>query len=100
MPSFFVRPKPYARLGVQNHIMKKHIALGLVASTLFLAGCCTNHHVTRWEYEEVRSLEQVNKAAADGWTVVDFSAHTRTDVYSSGTTYTDVKTYLLKRPKQ
>jgi protein involved in sex pheromone biosynthesis len=80
--------------------MKKHIALGLVASTLFLAGCCTTHHVTRWEYEEVRSLEQVNKAAADGWTVVDFSAHTRTDVYSSGTTYNEVQTYLLKRPKQ
>jgi protein involved in sex pheromone biosynthesis len=80
--------------------MKKHIALGLVASTLFLAGCCTTHNVTKWEYKEVTSLEQVNKAAADGWTVVDLSAHTRTDVYSSGPTYSEVTIYLLKRPKQ
>ena len=29
-----------------TYIMKKHIALGLVASTLFLAGCCTSHHAT------------------------------------------------------
>ena len=29
-----------------THIMKKHIALGLVASTLFIAGCCTSHHAT------------------------------------------------------
>jgi hypothetical protein len=80
--------------------MKKHNALGLVASTLFLAGCCTTHHVTRWEFEEVSSLEQVNKAAADGWIVTSFSAHTRTDTYSSGPVNRDVEIYLLKRPKQ
>jgi hypothetical protein len=26
--------------------MKRHIALGLVASSLFLAGCCTTHQTT------------------------------------------------------
>ena len=79
--------------------MKKHIALGLVASTLFLAGCCTTHHVRQWEYKEVGSVEQANKAAADGWIVTGFSAYTRTDTYSSGPVYTDAKIYLLKRPK-
>ena len=38
--AFFVRPHS------RTYIMKKHIALGLVASTLFLAGCCTSHHAT------------------------------------------------------
>ena len=33
--------------------MKKSIALIFAASTLFLAGCCTTHHVTQWEYKVV-----------------------------------------------
>jgi protein involved in sex pheromone biosynthesis len=80
--------------------MKKHIALGLVASTLFLAGCCTTHHVTQWEYKKVYSIEEANKAAADGWIVTDLSAYNRTDSYSNGPVSHDVEIYLLKRPKQ
>jgi protein involved in sex pheromone biosynthesis len=56
--------------------MKKHIALGLVASTLFLAGCCTSHHSTAWEYKtsvefngQVTLDEKLNKLAVDGWTI-------------------------------
>ena len=80
--------------------MKKHIALGLVASTLFLAGCCTTHHVTQWEYKKVGSIEQANKAATEGWVVTDFSAHTDTSADAYGTHYQTVEIYLLKRPKQ
>jgi protein involved in sex pheromone biosynthesis len=50
--------------------MKKHIALGLVASTLFLAGCCTSHHQTKLEYQQVNSLSEVNELAKTGWSVV------------------------------
>jgi protein involved in sex pheromone biosynthesis len=80
--------------------MKKHIALGLVASTLFLAGCCTTHHATQWEYKKVYSIDDANKAAADGWVVADLSAYTRTDTYSSGPVVHELEIYLLKRPKQ
>ena len=78
--------------------MKKHIALGLVASTLFLAGCCTTHHVTQWEYKTYRealsagSFESgLNKLASEGW-IVD---EVLTCAGDSGYT-----TILLKRPKQ
>jgi len=50
--------------------MKKHIALGLVASTLFLAGCCTSHHATTWEYRNAGTLQEVNDLAKTGWSVV------------------------------
>jgi hypothetical protein len=35
----------------QNHIRKNSIALIFAASTLFLAGCCTTLHATKWEYK-------------------------------------------------
>ena len=76
-----VRPKPYARFGVTNHTMKKHIALGLVASTLFLAGCCTTHKTAHWEYKTqtlylAAGLDptDLNKAAKDGWEFVSATA--------------------------
>jgi len=57
--------------------MKKHIALGLVASTLFLAGCCTTHKAARWEYRTQTlylraELDQkdLNAAGKDGWELV------------------------------
>jgi len=78
--------------------MKKHIALGLVASTLFLAGCCTTSHVTKWEYKKVYGIEQVNKWAADGWVVSGFS--TFIDTTDSRTPHDTTEIYLLKRPKQ
>jgi protein involved in sex pheromone biosynthesis len=37
--------------------MKKTVALILAASTLLLAGCCTTHHVTSWEYKIVPKAE-------------------------------------------
>jgi protein involved in sex pheromone biosynthesis len=59
--------------------MKKHIALGLVASTLFLAGCCTSHHSTAWEYKTAEVIPDaahdanINKLAVDGWTIQSIS---------------------------
>ena len=57
--------------------MKKHIALGLVASTLFLAGCCTAHKTAHWEYKtETLSVAAalnagtLNAYAKDGWEFV------------------------------
>jgi hypothetical protein len=83
--------------------MKKHSAFGLVASTLFLAGCCSTHHVTKWEYKEVYSLDQLNKAASDGWVVAGYSAYTGVDVTPNAPIqyqFHDSARYLLKRPKQ
>ena len=99
--AFFVRPKPYARFGVTNKTMKKHIALGLVASTLLLAGCCTTHQVTQWEYKTYREGvdvgvagdplgEHLSQLAAQGWIVESVL------IYSEG----GFSTFLLKRPKQ
>jgi hypothetical protein len=34
--------------------MKKCVASVLAASALFLAGCCTTPHATRWEYRVAR----------------------------------------------
>ena len=73
--------------------MKKHIALGLVASTLFLAGCCTTPHATKWEYKQISTQVNdatLNKLADEGWSVVC--------VGTSGNT--DSHFYVLKRPKQ
>ena len=72
--------------------MKKHIALGLVASTLFLAGCCTTPHVTKWEYKQVgaqKTDEALNQLADQGWSVVCVGAN------SNGGDF-----YVLRRPKQ
>ena len=57
--------------------MKKHIALGLVASTLFLAGCCTTHKTAHWEYKTETlylagrlTTDPLNANAKDGWEFV------------------------------
>ena len=57
--------------------MKKHIALGLVASTLVLAGCCTTQKMAHWEYKtETLYLNAnlnsgtLNANAKDGWEFV------------------------------
>jgi hypothetical protein len=83
--------------------MKSHIALGLIASTLFLAGCCTAHHVTQWEYMKVYSLDQLNKAAADGWVVASYSAYTGVQLDANAPIqyrFNESEVYLLKRQKQ
>jgi hypothetical protein len=74
--------------------MKKHIALGLVASTLFLAGCCTTHHTASWEYKKIGSSEvaQLNELGAQGWKVVGFARD------MTGQTSNEI--YILERKKQ
>jgi len=67
--------------------MKKHIALGLVASTLFISGCCTTHHDTTWEYRNVDTLPEVNDLAKSGWSVVNVTR------FEGGSAV-----YLLKHP--
>jgi hypothetical protein len=54
--------------------MKKHIALGLVASTLFLAGCCTTHHVTQWEYKVTVAPQLAGTDSLTGKSFTDRSA--------------------------
>jgi len=68
--------------------MKKNIALIFAASTLFLAGCCTAHNATKWEYkvaqaprgpmgttgpQENRDLQQtfLNDLGKDGWVLIN-----------------------------
>ena len=56
---------------------------------LLLGGCCTGHHVTKWEYRMATSLKEVNELADQGWIVVNFS------MPGQG----GPNKYLLKRPK-
>ncbi len=50
--------------------MKKHIALIMAAVTLLLAGCCTTHHVTNWEYKTgFMSDAELNASVSQGWRV-------------------------------
>ena len=79
--------------------MKKVIALTFAASALLLAGCCTAHHITKWEYRKAYGIDQVNKLAGDGWIVTGFSAYPSGDSSSaSGQSHAEV--YLLKRPQR
>ena len=56
--------------------MKKSITLIFAASTLFLAGCCTSSHATKWQYKTVAStsIEVLNTPLAEGWIVVGYTA--------------------------
>ena len=75
-----------------NHSMKKSIALIFAASTLFLAGCCTTPHATKWEYKVAqvphlpvdnntpspqdwreRTQRFLNDLGKDGWVLVSAS---------------------------
>jgi len=67
--------------------MKKSLLL-ITACGFLLAGCCTAHNVTKWEYRQTNSLQEVNQLAERGWTVVNFAI-------PQGGPYE----YLLKRPK-
>ena len=81
--------------------MKKHITLGLVASTLFLVGCGTTHHITRWEFKNVTVFGAVpdqnptlNQLGKDGWLVVGF-------VHEPGDSqHNEYYRYILKRKLQ
>ena len=65
--------------------MKKTIALIFAVSTLFLAGCCTTHNATNWEYkvahapsyaghtsQEIREIQQtfLNDLGKEGWVLI------------------------------
>jgi hypothetical protein len=56
--------------------MKKTIALLIAVSSLFLAGCCTTNHDTKWQYKTVAStsIEVLNTPLAEGWIVVGYTA--------------------------
>jgi PBP1b-binding outer membrane lipoprotein LpoB len=69
----------------QKHTMKKYIALTFAVSTLFLAGCCTTHNATNWEYkvahapsyaghtsQEIREIQQtfLNDLGKEGWVLI------------------------------
>jgi len=58
-------------------------------AAIISAGCCTSHHVTKWEYRQVNNLGAVNQLAEQGWTVVNFAVP-----QGGGDTQ-----YLLRRPK-
>ena len=73
--------------------MKKSIALIIAASTLFLAGCCTAHHATTWEYQTVIDIGQVNELANQGWTLAGFSSR------GNGSMRAEL-VYVMKHPKQ
>jgi hypothetical protein len=65
--------------------MKQSIVLLLVTSIVFLAGCCTSHQATAWDYKIIRGTigghssslppleKQLDQAAADGWQAVTSS---------------------------
>ncbi len=71
--------------------MKKHLKVAsiVVACGFLLAGCCTAHQATKWEYRTSSSLAEVNQLAEQGWTVVNLA------VPDSGPWQ-----YLLKRAKR
>ena len=97
--AFYVRPKPYARFGVTDYTMKKTVALILTASTLFLAGCCTTHQATVWEYKTVGSDRDVNQLASQGWTlayVIPLAGFARDTLNFERS---DLR-YVMKHPKQ
>jgi hypothetical protein len=78
--------------------MKKSIALIIAASTLFLAGCCTPHRATQWEYKTDRQAisardlgSHLSQLGADGWQVDKVITPANDMGYA---------TFLLKRPKQ
>ena len=75
-------------------IMKQFSAVLGVALVLLLAGCCTTHRSTRWEYKTVSSETDVNRLAGEGWVVAGFST------YFDTIAKRDYEQFLLKRPRQ
>ena len=80
--------------------MKKTITLVVAVAMTLVAGCCTAHRTTTWEYKTVVGVvysstvppppllaEQLNQAAAEGWQVVSSGPE-------DGHTYV-----ILRRPK-
>ena len=76
--------------------MKKAITLIVAASTLWLSGCCTTHHVSKWEYKQLlpdrgstrATDDALNKLGEEGWSVVGVGNDN------------GVSIYILKRAKK
>ncbi len=68
--------------------MNKNVALIFAGGTLFLAGCCTTHNATQWEYkvtqgphgpygttsyQENQQLQQkfLNDLGKEGWVLIN-----------------------------
>jgi hypothetical protein len=76
------------RLVFMKRCLKQYFSAG--AASLLLAGCCTTHHVTQWEYKVVRQNRVgmaysdfartqetlMNNLAKDGWIFVSQSDDT------------------------
>jgi hypothetical protein len=45
-------PKRWAKFAKAN-LMRKFVPVVIAASALFLAGCCTTPHASKWEYKVV-----------------------------------------------
>ena len=78
--------------------MKNSIALIFAVGTLFVAGCCTEHHVAKWEFKNVTMLTsapdqdpELNQLGKEGWVIVSF-VHEPAD---GG--HNEYYRYLLKR---
>jgi hypothetical protein len=83
--------------------MKKSITLIFAAGTLVLAGCCTTHHVTQWEYknltiagsdpdQNVNNIHPtLNELGKEGWSVVGFT------YLPADSTHVNEYIYVLKR---
>ncbi len=79
--------------------MKKSIALVFAASTIFLAGCCTTHHITQWEYKtltgyNIESGTGLNSLGKDGWILVGYAFVPKGQTQTGGDEYR----YVFKRP--
>src|ERR1700722_9736978 len=58
---------------IANNSMKKFIALIFTACTVILAGCCTAHHASKWEYMTVVTPNDAVplEDASKGWVSKD-----------------------------
>jgi hypothetical protein len=74
--------------------MKKILLMMFASSGLFLAGCSTPSHATKWEYKQVSPRVTdgtLNQLAEEGWSVVC--------VGNTGTETGNGVLYILRRPK-
>jgi len=56
-----------------RHLQTMKKSLLIIVSAFVLAGCCTSHPVTSFEYREEKNLNTVNQLAEQGWKVVNLS---------------------------
>jgi hypothetical protein len=79
-------------IALRDDAMKKCNAIIIAACAIAMAGCDTMHRAGKWEYREVRRIEEANQLAAQGWKLESFTA---TDSSSGHYEY-----FILKRRKE